>query len=115
MLNNISLGVYFPGDSLVHHLQARTKLLILLEIAIWLAIANQHQWHFAPMIAVVVLFCVGVALSGIAPKQIFQRIWLLLALSVIGAVPTLFSKEWDNKPLYPIGPFLVLHSTMLVF
>ena len=40
MLDNITLGQYYPADSLVHRLDPRTKILLLvaLIVAIFLAI-----------------------------------------------------------------------------
>ncbi len=55
MFRNISLGTYYPGNSLLHRLQARTKLLLLVWLAIFLIRANNHFWHFAPYVVLVIL------------------------------------------------------------
>ena len=55
MFQYIPLGTYFPGDSLLHHLRARTKLLVMLWLTIFFFIANQRFWHFAPHTAAVLL------------------------------------------------------------
>lgn len=103
MFKNISLGVYYPGNSFMHRLQARTKLLVLVWFIVFLIVANHREWHFAPYIVIALLACIGVALSGIAPRHVWQRTRLLVLLAVIGAIPTVIFTE--GKPLYKIGPW----------
>ncbi len=107
MFRNISLGTYYPGNSLLHRLQARTKLLLLIWLAIFLIIANNHFWHFAPYVVLVILAFAGVAAAGFTPHQIWRRIWWLVVLALIGAIPALFTTDGGSSthPLYPIGPF----------
>ena len=52
MLDNITLGQYYPADSLVHRLDPRTKILLLvaLIVAIFLAVPylrEQRRSSFA--------------------------------------------------------------------
>src|SRR6266702_4495961 len=107
MFRNISLGTYYPGNSLLHRLQARTKLLLLVWLAIFLIRANNHFWHFAPYVVLVILAFATVAAAGFTPHQIWRRIWWLVVLALIGAIPTLFTTDGGDRthPLYPIGPF----------
>ncbi len=105
MLQNISLGTYYPGKSLVHRLQARTKLLVLMLIAVWLTIAAQRQWHFAPFIVLLVLLSVAITASRISFRVLWQRMWLLAVLTVVGALIALFSLSGSgDKILYAFGP-----------
>src|SRR6266566_3813895 len=78
MIKNISLGVYYPGDSLLHRLQARTKLLVLLWLFVFLTIANHREWHFAPYILVGLLVIAATGLSGVSFRHMWQRMWLLV-------------------------------------
>ncbi len=110
MFQNISLGIYYPGNSLLHRLQARTKLLLLVCLIVCLTIANQHEWHFAPYAVVVILLGIGVALSGISPRHLWQRIWLLTLLAIVGAIPTILIPDTLVNPLYTFGPFLFSFS-----
>ncbi|GAC1466537.1 MAG: hypothetical protein PVS3B3_19670 [Ktedonobacteraceae bacterium] len=105
MLKNVSLGTYYPGKSLLHRLQARTKLLVLLIIVVSLIFAGQHQWHFVPFIVLVMLLGVAIACSNISPRELWRRMWLLIVLTVIGALTVLFSLSGnDDKILYAFGP-----------
>jgi energy-coupling factor transport system permease protein len=106
IFKNIPTGTYFPGDSLLHRLQARTKLLLFLSFIICLFVANHHKWHFAPYIVIVILLCVGIALSGIPLRELWQRMWLLVLFSITGAIFTLLAPpETGQKVLAALGPF----------
>jgi len=105
MLKNVSLGTYYPGKSVLHRLQARTKLLVLLIIVVSLVVAGQREWHFAPFIALVILLGVAIVGSGVSPRELWRRMWLLILLTVIGALTVLFSLSSDgDKVLYAFGP-----------
>jgi len=112
MLKNVSLRTYYPGKSLLHRLQARTKLLVLLIIAVSLPFAAQREWHFVPFIALVVLLGIAIACSNISPRELWRRMWLLIVLTVIGALTVLFSLSGDDdKILYAFGPLGILYGS----
>ena len=112
LLKTITLGVYYPGNSLIHRLQARTKLLALFWLVATLIIANQHQWHFAPYIAVLTLLSIGIVLARISPREIWRRIWLLLLLLLLGSIPSLSIRRDDTRVLYAVGPLLTSYATV---
>jgi energy-coupling factor transport system permease protein len=118
MFKNVSLGVYYPGDSLLHRLQARTKLLAFFWIMVCLGVANQREWHFAPYIGVIALLLLAVALSGIALRYLWQHLWLLLLLSLISAILTALFPGSPGQPVYTFGPFpfyLVAQGALLIY
>ena len=110
MLQQIALGVYYPGDSLLHRLQARTKLLVLCGLSVALTIANQHAWHFAPYAAAVALICVGVWASGIAPGAVWRRMRLLVLLSLLGGI--LLLPFGVDQPLFRLGPLVITYDSV---
>jgi energy-coupling factor transport system permease protein len=120
MLQNISPGVYYPGNSVLHRLQGRTKLVLLLWCAIWLYLANWRIWHFAPLIVGAVLLATMLIVSGISPRVLWQRMGLLIILTLIGSILLPFSTEVaaNDISLATLGPFLfssvVLRDTLLV-
>ena len=106
IFKNIPIGTYLPGNSLLHRLQARTKLLLFLCFIICLFVANHHQWHFAPYIAILLLLCTGIVLSGIPPRELWQRMWLLVLFSITGAIFTLLAPPvTGQKVLATFGSF----------
>ena len=118
MLRNIPIGLYYPGKSLLHCLQARTKLLFLVFMVVCLYLANRHTWHFVPIIAALVVLCLAVLCSGISPGEIWKRTWLLVLLTVVGLFTTLNAVDRTSKPLYSLGPLVVSYGlvrTILLF
>ncbi len=105
MFKNISLGIYYPGDTILHRLQARTKLLIMLTVIVCLVIANQNELDFVPYIAAVLLVFAGVALSGISLRLMWQRMRILVILALISAIPAIFYPDSQNRSLATLGPF----------
>ena len=105
MFKNISLGIYYPGNSLLHRLQGRTKLLLLAWFTVYIVIANNYMWHFAPYLVLAALSFLGVVISGISLHHVWRRMRLLLLLMLLGAIPTLFTTDGTVKPLYTFGPF----------
>ena len=68
MLKDITLGQYFPGNSMLHKLDARFKIILMLAFVIVVFFAKNVA-SFAYLLLVVVAM---VALSRISLKVIFQ-------------------------------------------
>lgn len=103
MFNNISLGIYLPGKTLIHRLQARTKLLALFWLVIFLVLANQRKFHYIPYLMVLILTVTAIVIAGIPPRYLWHRLRILFIFAAIVAVPTLFFTA--GSPLYSFGPF----------
>ena len=115
MFNNIALGVYYPGSSFIHRLQARTKLLLIVWFAIFFTVANQRFWHFAPYLLAVALLIACIALAGISPGYMWRRLRLLILFALIGIVPTLLffsNSDATHPPLGVYGPLPVSYGTL---
>lgn len=80
LLKNVSLGIYYPGSSLLHRLQARTKLLLMTMMVVALIIADHTYWDFTPYVVAAALMLLGLACSGISPREMWRRLWLLVAI-----------------------------------
>src|SRR5690349_16927926 len=105
MLNNLPLGVYIPGNSLLHRLQARTKLLLIVWLAPLLFLANRRTCHIGPYIFVLALLLLGIWLSHIPSSYIFKKMRLLLLLLGLAAIPTLLFTPGNT--LATLGPFVI--------
>ena len=126
MLKNISLntvsslGIYYPGNSILHRLQARTKLLLMFLFLVVFYIANHRIWHFAPYIVIGLLLIITVKVSGVSFRHMWQRMWILILLGVIGAIPTAFIPDNPtDHPILKLGPLPVtyglLRNTLLIY
>jgi energy-coupling factor transport system permease protein len=113
MFQNIPLGIYYPGKSILHRLQARTKLLLVFWFAIFLTIANKLIWHFEPYIVLVALVLLGIGLSRFPLHQIWLKLRWILFLAIISAIPVLFTTgDSGTRTLYPLGPFTTTYGVL---
>lgn len=80
MLKNITIGQFFPGESFVHKLDARMKIILTIAIIVEIFVCDNY-FSLALVVAFVIL-CVGV--SGIPVKVIFRgmkAIYLIIILT----------------------------------
>lgn len=89
MLKDITLGQYFPGTSLIHRLDPRTKLLgvILYIVALFLA----KSWISYGVVLLFLIFAVSV--SKIPPKSIVSGMKPLVIILVFTGVLNLFYSD----------------------
>ena len=98
MLKDITLGQYFPGDSVIHRLDPRTKLIMLVVyiVALFLAVS----WvSYALMAAFLVL---TVKISAIPPKSIVKGMKPLVFILVFTGILNLFFTE-EGPVLVDLG------------
>ena len=120
MLKDITLGQYFPGSTVVHRLDPRTKLLmvVLYIVALFLA-----KWwvSYGLMLAFLVT---AIVLSRIRPKALFRGLKPLLIIIIFTALINLFYSDGQVLVQFWIfritregilqAVFLVLRIMMLV-
>ena len=120
MLKDITLGQFFPGDSIAHRLDARCKLLlVVLYIA---ALFTANGWvGYALVIGVTVTV---VAVSRIPPKSLVRGLKPVMIIIIFTAVLNMFFTQ--GTPLVTLGPvtltreglvralFMVLRITLLI-
>lgn len=89
MIRDITLGQYYPGDSLIHRLDARTKIIATLLYIIELFVVNNF-WGF--LIAAAALFAV-IAVSRVPLKFIFRGLTAVFLIIAFTFVLNLFMVE----------------------
>lgn len=99
MLKDVTLGQFFPGDTVVHRLDPRTKLILVVVFIAALFTAVDY-WSYGLMIGVTVL-CI--ALSRIKPKTIMKGLKPLVLIIILTALLNLFYTEGE-----PIVQFWIL-------
>jgi energy-coupling factor transport system permease protein len=115
MFQNIPLGTYYPGKSLLHRLRATTKLLLILWLTIFFTIANQNFWDFTPHLVAIVLLFAGIAFSGVSPGVMWRRMRWLVLLAVIGIIPNvLFFGGSGTTVLRTLGPWPLPYTLLRV-
>ena len=89
MLKDITLGQYFPGNSVIHRLDPRSKLIVVILYIVALFIAK--SWISYGLLLLFLLTCIRV--SGIPPKAIVRGMKPLVVILVFTGVLNLFYSE----------------------
>ena len=89
MLKDVTLGQFFPGNTIVHRLDPRTKLLcvILYIVALFQA---KTWWGFGAVTAVTAICMI---FSRISPKRIFSGLKPMVFIIVLTALLNMFYTE----------------------
>ena len=95
MLRDITLGQYFPGNTVVHRLDARTKLILVIVYIVALFQAN--GWVGYAVVTAVTLACM--ALSKIKPSNMFKGIKPMLVIIILTAALNIFYTQ--GTPIRP--------------
>ena len=92
MLKDITLGQFFPGNSVVHKLDPRTKLVMLIVYIVALFVAK--SWiSYAVMLTFLVL---SIAVSKIPPKSIIHGMKPLVMILIFTGVLNIFFTTGEN-------------------
>ncbi len=95
MLKDITLGQFFPGKSVVHKLDPRTKLILLVVYIVALFMAK--SWiSYGVMFAFLVT---SIAISRIPPKSILRGMKPLVIILVFTGILNLFLTAGEGDPL----------------
>lgn len=92
MLKDITLGQFFPGNSPIHRLDPRTKLVMLLVYIVALFVAVSWISY-----AVMLMFLIAaVAISRIPPKNIIRGMKPLVVILIFTGVLNIFFTEGSH-------------------
>ena len=86
MLKDITLGQYFPGDTVVHRLDPRTKIVLLIVYIV--ALFQASGWLSYALVALVTVLTM--ILGRITAKNIFKGLKPMLFIIVITAMLNIF-------------------------
>ena len=86
MLKDITLGQYFPGDTVVHRLDPRTKLILVVLYIV--ALFNAKGWGAYLLVLAVTVVCMAV--SHISPRNIFKGLKPMLFIIALTALLNIF-------------------------
>src|SRR5262249_4311921 len=114
VLNNLPIGVYISGESPIHKLRARTKLLLLIWLAGLFFVANHKVFHFGTYITAFALLALTILLGRVPVGYLWRRMRLLILLLALG-VP--FSLAWTPGETWHIfGPWPIdVHTPWFAF
>lgn len=99
MLKDITLGQYFPGNSVIHRLDPRTKLIMLIVYIVALFLAG--NWvSYALMLAFLLTV---IRISHIPPQAIVRGMKPLVLILVFTGVLNIFFTAGTGEPLVELG------------
>ena len=103
MLKDITLGQYFPGNSVIHRLDPRTKLIMLVVyiVALFMAV----NWISYGLMAAFLVIVIKI--STIPPKSIVRGMKPLVMILVFTGVLNLFFTTGEGEPLVDFWIFTI--------
>ena len=103
MLKDITLGQYFPGYSVIHRLDPRTKLILLVVYIVALFMAK--SWLSYGLMLLFLL--TAIKISTIPPKNIIRGMKPLVMILVFTGVLNIFFTR-EGRELVNLGDVLVI-------
>lgn len=121
MLKDITLGQYFPGNSFIHRLDPRTKLIFTLAYIVALFMAKAYITY--AIMFLILVFCVAV--SKIKPSAMLKGLKPLTIIIVFTALLNLFYTKGGNSLIsygvinvttegVKIAAYMILRIMMLI-
>lgn len=101
MLKDITIGQYFPGDTIIHRLDPRIKISIIMMFIISLFFVDR----FYPYIFVMAFILVAIYLSKVPIKFIIKGLRPLIFIILITFLINVFMTK--GEVLFPLGPLSV--------
>jgi energy-coupling factor transport system permease protein len=96
MIKDITIGQYVPGDSFVHKLDPRVKILISLIYIIDLFLVDTFKGY----IFIIAFTLISIIISKVHFKYIYKGLKPILILVLITAVLNILMTDGKNPPLY---------------
>lgn len=97
MVRDVAFGQYFPGKSLIHRLDPRAKLIMMVAYLVIIFCTFNYV-----SLAIVTLFTVFfIAISGVSPKFYFKSLKVIIFIVIITSLLNLFYGTGD--PLWQWG------------
>lgn len=97
MIKDITIGQYFPGNSFIHKMDARMKIILVVLLIVSIFVCKNIFSLATIILATVIL----VAISRISPKTILKSIKPLAIIIIITAILNIF--YGTGEPLVTIG------------
>lgn len=96
MIKDITIGQYVPGESFVHKLDPRMKILISMLYIVALFLVN----NFIGYIFVFIFTAISIIVSKISLKYIYRGLKPIFILIIITALLNLLLTDGKNPPIY---------------
>lgn len=99
MVRDVAFGQYFPGKSIIHKLDPRAKILLLVA---YLAVIF-CTFNYLSLLLVTIFTVFTIVLSGISPKFYFKSLKVIVFIVIITSLLNLF--YGTGEPIWQWGIF----------
>lgn len=89
MIKDITIGQYFPGDSFIHKLDARAKLIVVFLALVEIFLCK----NFLSLALIVVFAIASVAISKISFKVVFKGMKMIYFIIVLTSILQIFYND----------------------
>ena len=100
MIKDITIGQFFPGNSVIHKLDPRIKLVLTFVYIVIVFLCK----NFVSLASIVVALAVVILLSKISPKLIWKSVKPIFIIIAITSLLQIFYNK-DGTVLFTIGKF----------
>ncbi len=120
MLNNITLGQYFPGSTPIHRLDPRTKLLATLVFIVVLFMAKHPVAYLAAFLWVIIITKISKLSFRMILKSLKPVMFIILLTAILNLLYTSGQIVWEWKFIHitkegiSSAVFMVLRIILLI-
>lgn len=97
MIRDVTLGQYYPGNSIIHRLDPRTKILALIAFLVILFCS----FNYLSLLLVTIFTVFFISISGVSVKTYLKSLKIIIAIVIITSVLNLF--YGTGEPLWQWG------------
>lgn len=104
MISDVTIGQYFPGNSFIHKMDARMKILLTLLIIVLVFLCR----NFLSLALIILLSAAVIFISRISLKTILKSMKSLSVLIIITGVLNMF--YGSGEPIFQLGRFAITEN-----
>ena len=105
MLKDITIGQFFPGNSIIHRLDSRFKIVLDIAYVVMLFMAG----NYCSLISAGLFMLIIYMMSGISFKLIFKSLKPIMPIILFTCILNLFFIHGEGDPLVKLG-FITLYA-----
>lgn len=105
MLKDITIGQFFPGNSLIHRLDSRFKIIMDIAYVVMLFTASNYLGLIAVGLFMILLYI----MSGVGLRLVLKSLRPIMPLIAITCILNLFFIRGEGEPLLNIGGIIMIY------
>ena len=105
MLKDITIGQFFPGNSIIHRLDSRFKIVLDIAYVVMLFMAG----NYCSLISAGLFMLIIYMMSGISFKLIFKSLKPIMPIILFTCILNLFFIHGEGDPLVKLG-FITIYA-----